>query len=56
MTGHPERTLSASIWRLEGWQPGQQFWQWTAGHFLFMGSFALLIVWLFFHFGWHLFA
>lgn len=56
VTGHPERTLSAAIWRLEAWQPGQPFWQWTAGHFLFMGVFTLLIFWLFFHFGFHLFT
>jgi len=51
-TGHPERTLSAAIWRLERFKNGQAFDEWSAGHLLFMGSFGLLIFWLFFHFGW----
>jgi hypothetical protein len=53
-TGHPERTLSAAIWRIEQLIPGQnQYpWQWTAGHFLFTGSFLVVAVWLGGHFGW----
>ena len=52
---HPEWTLSEAIWRLEKFIPGQSFWAWSAGHYLFMAAFTLLIFWLFFHFGWGLF-
>lgn len=51
----PDRTLSYAIWRLERFKAGEGFWEWSAGHYLFMGAFGLLIFWLFFHFGWGLF-
>lgn len=53
-TGHPERTLSAAIWRWEKLRVGQGVWQWDAAHFLFTGVFILVAVWLIGHFGWGL--
>ena len=50
LTGHPENTLSAQIWRLEGFIPGQSVWQWTAVHFLIGGAILVLLVWLIGHF------
>ena len=50
--GRPDRTLSEAIWRLEEFKDGQSFWNWSAGHYLFMAVFGLLTFWLFFHFGW----
>lgn len=51
-TGRPEYTLSESIWRLEEYKDQQSFWNWSAGHYLFMSAFGLTSFWLFFHFGW----
>jgi len=53
--GHPERTLSAAVWRLERFRTGQPIGEWSAGHLLFFGSFSLIAVWLIFHFGFGLF-
>jgi hypothetical protein len=44
-------TLSAQVWRWEGFIVGESLWQWTAVHFLFCGFMLVLFVWLFFHFG-----
>lgn len=52
VTGRPDRTLSEAIWRLEEFKDNQSFWNWSAGHYLFMATFGLLTFWLFFHFGW----
>lgn len=52
----PEDTLSAQVWRLEQFLPGQQLWQWTALHFLLGGIIALMFVWLIGHFLWGLWA
>ncbi len=49
-------TLSAQIWRLEDYAPGQGIAAWSAFHFLFIGLLLLLDVWLLGHFGWHLWA
>lgn len=51
-SGHPENTLSAQIWRLEGFLPGHAgvVWHWTALHFLIGGVLAILLVWLIGHF------
>lgn len=51
-TGHPENSLSAQIWRLEGFLPGHAgvFWHWTALHILIGGVLAVLLVWLIGHF------
>lgn len=56
LTGHSENTLSAQIWRLEGFVPGQSVWAWSAVHFLLAGIIGLLLVWLLGHFVlgiWH---
>jgi hypothetical protein len=53
-TGHPERTLSAAIWRMEQLVPGQGIWQWNAAHMLFTSVFIVTVVWLIGHFGWGL--
>jgi len=42
--GHPENTLSAQIWHLEG--TGATFFRWVVGS---------TTVWLFFHMTWRLF-
>lgn len=47
-------TLSANIWRAEKFLPRQSVVNWTALHFLFIGVFILLTVWLIGHFGWGL--
>lgn len=49
---HPENTLSAQIWKLQGVQPGEPFdiTKWSAGHFLIGGLLILLFLWLIFHF------
>jgi hypothetical protein len=47
--GQPENTLSANVWRLEQWLPGQNLWQWTALHVLIGGCLAVLLVWLLGH-------
>ena len=49
-SGHGENTLSAQIWRLEGFLPGQTVMHWTALHFLIGGAIALLLVCLLGHF------
>lgn len=52
----PQGTLSDTIWRLEGEQPGAPFrLRWNAFHFLFIGELLLIDVWLICHFGWGLF-
>ena len=50
VTGHPENTLSAQIWRLESLKAGQHVWQWTAAHWLIGGVLAVVLIWLLFHF------
>lgn len=50
-----QRTLSAAVWHLEGFVPGQRVIDWSAFHFLFIGVLGVLFVWLFFHFGMGLF-
>lgn len=45
-------TLSAAVWSLEKFRTGQPVVQWSAGHFLFTGAFALTFLWLLGHFGW----
>lgn len=52
MRNRTQDTLSGAVWSLESLKAGQGVWQWTAAHFLFTGVFALLTVWLVFHFGW----
>lgn len=54
VAGRPQDTLSAQIWRLEQYAPGQSLWQWNAFHFLFMGALLLLDVWLIGHFGFRI--
>lgn len=44
------RTLSAWVWSFEREHPGEPISQWTALHFLFIGVFAVVVVWLIFHF------
>jgi hypothetical protein len=51
MAGRPQDTLSAQIWRLEQFSPGQSIWAWNAFHFLFIGGLLLLDLWLLGHFG-----
>jgi hypothetical protein len=48
-TGHPENTLSANVWRLEKWMPGQDLGHWTALHVLVGGCLAVLLIWLLGH-------
>lgn len=50
VSGHPENTLSASIWRLEDYDPATGLRTWNAFHLLFAGELLTLFVWLFFHF------
>jgi hypothetical protein len=50
VTKHPEFTLSASVWRLEQYDPTKGLRQWNAFHLLFAGELLLLDVWLFAHF------
>lgn len=50
-TGHPERTLSAAVWRMEALKAGQLVTAWTFAHFAFTGVFALTTLWLLGHFG-----
>lgn len=49
-----QRTLSAAVWRMEDFLPGQPISKWTAVHLLFIGALVLLDVWLLGHFaaGW----
>lgn len=44
-------TLSGAIWAMEKLQPGQGITKWTFAHFAFTSVFALITVWLVFHFG-----
>lgn len=48
------RTLSEAIWRWEKFDPAQPITHWTAFHFLFIGIFLVLVLWLCGHFafGW----
>jgi hypothetical protein len=46
-----QRTLSAAVWRLEAFRQGEPIPQWSAGHLLFIGAFALTFAWLTMHFG-----
>lgn len=50
LSGHPENTLSAQIWRMQGFIPGQSIVNWGAVHFLIAGILGVLLVWLFGHF------
>jgi hypothetical protein len=55
-SGHSENTLSAQIWRLEGFIPGQSIWAWSFAHVLIGGIIGTLLVWLLGHFVlgiWH---
>ncbi|HEX5347863.1 MAG TPA: hypothetical protein VFW64_12315 [Pseudonocardiaceae bacterium] len=47
-----QNTLSANVWRMEDFLPGQPVWRWTAVHFLFIGMLLVLFMWLIGHFGW----
>jgi hypothetical protein len=55
-TGHPENTLSAQVWRIEGLTPGEPLdvTAWTFAHVALGGLFMLLFLWLIGHFvfGW----
>lgn len=51
IAGRPQDTLSAQIWRIEQFVPGQSVWAWNAFHFLFIGALLLLDIWLIGHFG-----
>lgn len=44
-------TLSASVWDLESFLPGQPVAHWSAAHFWFIAVYGVLVLWLFFHFG-----
>lgn len=52
--GRPQDTLSAQIWRLEAFVPGQAVPAWNAFHVLFAGALLVFDVWLLAHFtlGW----
>lgn len=43
-------TLSAQVWRLEQFLPGDNLWQWTAVHVLIGGALGVLLIWLLLHF------
>lgn len=45
------RTLSAAVWSLERFTPGQPIPHWSAGHIWFISIYAVLVFWLLFHFG-----
>lgn len=49
-------TLSENIWRLEDVAPGAPIGTWTAAHFLIGGLIGLVLIWLFFHFLFGMFA
>lgn len=49
-----QRTLSAAIWRMEDFLPGQPLGKWSAVHFLLIACLLVLFVWLLGHFGWGL--
>ncbi|HET6909069.1 MAG TPA: hypothetical protein VFH54_07010 [Mycobacteriales bacterium] len=46
------RTLSAAVWHMEKFQPGQPITAWTALHLLFIGALIVVDIWLIGHFGW----
>lgn len=46
----PQDTLSAQVWRLEQFLPGDSLWQWTALHVLIGGVLGVLLIWLLLHF------
>ena len=48
-TGHPEWTLSETVWRLFDVIPGQTLWQWSIVHFLLFAA----MTWLMIHFVFH---
>lgn len=48
--GHAENTLSANVWRLEQFLPGDHWYQWTAVHVLLGGALLTLFGWLAGHF------
>jgi hypothetical protein len=49
--GHPENTLSAQVWRMEGiLNRNYPIADWTAVHFLLGGMFILTFLWLGGHF------
>lgn len=50
VTKHPQFTLSASIWRMENYDPARGQRTWNAFHLLFAGELLLLDIWLFGHF------
>jgi hypothetical protein len=52
LTGRPQDTLSANIWRMIRLTPGQSVIRWDAAHFLFIGLLILVFAWLIGHFGW----
>jgi hypothetical protein len=56
VTGRPENTLSAAIWRFVQFKQGQSFFNWSATHFLGFGVYVIVSVWLFFHFFFHKFT
>jgi hypothetical protein len=50
-SGHPENTLSAQVWRMEGiLNTNAPLVNWTSVHFLLGGMFILTFVWLIGHF------
>lgn len=51
---NPANTLSANVWRMEGFVPGQSIAGWSFAHFAFTGVLILLFAWLIGHFGWGL--
>ena len=48
-SGHPERTFSAFIWRVEDFIPGNDA-PWTTTHWIIGIFLLLLFLWLAFHF------
>lgn len=54
IAGRPQDTLSAQIWRLEQFTPGQGITAWNAFHFLFISFLLVLDVWLIGHFGFRI--
>ena len=45
-TGHPENTLSETVWRWFDVVPGKTLTQWSIAHFILL----VLMLWLFGHF------
>lgn len=50
--GRDQDTLSYAVWNLEHFRTGQPVADWNAFHFLFIGTFGLIALWLLGHFGW----